>query len=118
MQNATTGNAATPSADRNDGHHSIVSDLLSLIEHVQASITLIEGAIAREAAPGNQDNPADVVVLDDVTPRYMKTSAALSTCRAGLGVALHILLDTRTTRHQTGGFAAGELRSVHPAGRA
>ena len=118
MRNAAAGDASTQSADRNDGHHSIVSDVLSLIEHVQASIALIEAALEREAALGNADIPANVVVLDDVTPRYMKTSAALSTCRAGLGVALHILLDARTTRHETGALAAGDRRPLHLAGRA
>jgi hypothetical protein len=117
MRNAAAGDAPIP-ADRNDGHDSIVSDLLSLIEHVQASIALIEGALAREAALGNQDIPANVVVLDDVTPRYMKTSAALSTCRAGLGVALHFLLDDTTAGQGTGAFAAGDRRPVHWAGRA
>jgi hypothetical protein len=107
MQNAAAGDASIQSADRMDGHHSIVSDLLSLIEHVQASIALIEGTLAREAALGNADIPANVVVLDDVTPRYMKTSAALSTCRAGLGVALHVLLDVRTGRHGTSAITAG-----------
>ena len=77
MRNAAAGDASTQSADRNDGHHSIVSDVLSLIEHIQASIALIEAALEREAALGNADIPANIVVLDDVTPRYMKTSAAL-----------------------------------------
>ena len=46
---------------------SIVSDLASLIEHVQASLRLIESAIDRESYLGDQE-AADVVVLDDVTP--------------------------------------------------
>jgi hypothetical protein len=45
MQNAAAGDALI-SSDRNDGHDPIVSDLLSLIEHVQASIALIEGSRA------------------------------------------------------------------------
>jgi hypothetical protein len=32
---------------------------------------------------------ANVVVLDDVTPRYLKAGEALKACDAGLGVALH-----------------------------
>jgi hypothetical protein len=119
MHNAAAGNVSIQSGDRSDGHRSIVSDLRSLIEHVQASIALIEGALAQEAALGNQDVPANVVVLDDVTPRYLKTSAALSTCRAGLGVALHVLLDASASgHHPAGGFSAGDHRPVHLAGRA
>src|SRR4051812_17328095 len=116
MQNTAAGDASIASEDQNNSHHSIVSDLLSLMEHVQASIALIEGALAREAALGSAELPANVVVLDDVTPRYMRTSAALSTCRAGLGVALHILLDARTAGHETG--AAGDRRALHSDGRA
>ncbi len=64
---------------------------------------LLESAIASETAPGGEDNAADIVVLDDVTPRYASVNAALSSCNAGLGVALHILQDdTRTARRRTG----------------
>ncbi len=37
----------------------------------------LEAAVAREAAPGNQDAASNVFVLDDVTPRYVKANAAL-----------------------------------------
>ena len=50
---------------------------------------LLEAAIARESAPGNQEAAGNVFVLDDVTPRYVKANAALNACNAGLGVALH-----------------------------
>jgi len=33
------------------------------------------------------------VVLDDVTPRYARATAALNACNIGLGAALHSLLD-------------------------
>jgi hypothetical protein len=35
-------------------------------------------------------------VLDDVTPRHAKASAALKACDAGLGAALDLLLDSET----------------------
>jgi CheY-like chemotaxis protein len=54
---------------------------------------------------GGQEVAADVVILDDVTPRYASVSAALSSCNAGLGVALHVLQDTRTARHGTDALA-------------
>jgi hypothetical protein len=64
-----------------------VSDLVSLIEHVQASLQMIESAIARETSLGNEKTSADNIVLDDITPRYAKAGAALKACDAGLGVA-------------------------------
>jgi hypothetical protein len=67
MRNAEGGAGSTRSGDQNDGRHSIVSDFVSLIEHVQASMALIETAIAAEASPGRQQAAADIIVLDDVT---------------------------------------------------
>jgi hypothetical protein len=37
------------------------------------------------------------VVLDDITPRYAKATAALRACNASLGVALQFLPDTKTS---------------------
>lgn len=72
MQNAANGGIASEpkdrNEDRNDAYHSVVSDLVSLIGHVQASLTLIERAISREISVGSQETPANVIVLDDVTP--------------------------------------------------
>jgi len=79
--------------DRNDSYRAIVSDLMSLIERVQNCSKLVESALASEASPGNPEVVADVVVLDDVTPRYARATAALNTCNAGLGIALEFLLD-------------------------
>jgi len=110
MQVAADGRDPGPSSDRNDSHQSIVSELVSLIEHVQAGMKQLEAAIARESTPGNQDAAGNVFVLDDVTPRYVKANAALSACNAGLGVALHYMLDARAPRHQARDFAAGDRR--------
>ncbi|MDP1868370.1 MAG: hypothetical protein Q8L13_18795 [Bradyrhizobium sp.] len=112
MQNATDGGAPGPSGDRNNGHQSIASELVSLIEHVQAGVKQLEAAITRETAPGNQDAAGNVFVLDDVTPRYAKATVALNACHASLGVALHQLLDVRAPRHQTGHFTARDRRPV------
>jgi hypothetical protein len=67
--------------------NSIASDLVSLISHVQTSIKLVETAIAGELAPGIQE-PTNIIVLDDITPRYLTTHALLNTCDKGLGAAL------------------------------
>jgi len=108
MQNAAGGSAAAPPEDRNDGHQAIVSDLVSLIERVQASMKLIETVIAREAPLGDQEIAANIIVLDDVTPRYVRARAALDGCEAGLGVALHFLLDSRPSKD--GNNEAGRAR--------
>ena len=82
--------------DRNEAYHSVVSDLVALIEHVQASLRLIEQAIARETALSSQESSANVIVLDDVTPPYIRATAALNACDANLAIALHALLDSKT----------------------
>src|SRR5436190_20206872 len=52
MQNPQSGGIAIEPEDRNDAYRSVVSDVISLIEHVQASLRLIEQEIARETASG------------------------------------------------------------------
>jgi hypothetical protein len=89
MQNVTGSPA--PSDDRDEIYRAVVADLACLIEHIQASLTMIESAVASESAAAVQEMAANVIVLDDVTPRYLKAGAALKACDAGLGVALHFL---------------------------
>jgi hypothetical protein len=97
MQNTAGSHPAADS--RNDNYFSVVSDLVSLIEHVQASMKMLEQAIARELPLGDLEAYDNVVVLDDVTPCYVEANAALNACRAALGVALHRLLDTDASDH-------------------
>jgi hypothetical protein len=78
-----------------DSFGTIVSDLVSLVEHVQASINLIERTIAREIIVGDHEN-SNVIILDDVTPQYVKASAALNSCSIDLGNAVQFLLDAGT----------------------
>jgi hypothetical protein len=118
MQNAEGGDASFQFDDLNHNYRSIVSDLVSLIEDVQASIKLIESAIVRESPVDHLEIAANVVVLDDVTPRYLKAGAALNTCKAGLGVALHVLLDAKTSQDDAGEHAGYGRRAVHSIGRA
>jgi hypothetical protein len=91
MRNGTVSGAPAQSDDRDDIYRAVVADLASLIEHIQASMALIEAAVAREASAALQEMASNVVVLDDVTPCYLKAGAALKACDAGLGVALHFL---------------------------
>lgn len=51
---------------------------------------LIDAAMEREDT-GSVAGSVDVVVLDDMTPRYTAASATLNVCRAGLGRALQQL---------------------------
>lgn len=106
MQNTTGGSAPLRPSDRDDGDRSIASNLASLIEQVQANLTLIESAITGESVPDYQE-AANVIVLDDVTPRYAKAHAVLSTCSANLGLAVHLLLDSKISRHGTDACAGG-----------
>jgi hypothetical protein len=87
------------SDNRNNSHCSIISNLDSLVEQVRASMKLIESVIA-EASPVHQDATSNIVVLDDVTPHYVRANAALSTCNAGLGVALYLLQHIRTSKQE------------------
>ena len=92
MHNAT-GAGVQPDG-HNGNYSSVVSDLVSLIEHMQASMKMLEGAIARELPLAGQEVADNVIVLDDITPCYLKANAALRACKAGLGVALHSLAGT------------------------
>jgi hypothetical protein len=118
VQNAAGGGAIGQSEGPNESYHSIVSELDSLIEHIQASVKPLEPAIASETAPGGQEVAANVVVLDDVTPRYATVNAVLSSCNAGLGVALHVLQDTRTARRGTDALAGRDRRPARLIARA
>jgi len=105
MQIAASDGTAPGPDDQNDSYRSVVSDLVSLVEHVQASLRLIEQTMVRETSLGGQENAANVVVLDDVSPRYVKAAAALKACDANLGIALHSLLDSRTPGRGTSAYA-------------
>jgi len=98
MRNAAVGTSALGEC-QDDNHGSVVANLKSLIEHVQASIALVEIAIAREFTAefcdGNQEAAADIFVLDDVTPPYERAHAALKASDTGPGAALQFILDAK-----------------------
>src|ERR1700704_2752419 len=86
------GSVAPGQSDDQDGtFRSVVADLIGLVERIQRSLELVETAIVVEMSAGKEDMSAAVVVLDDVTPGYLKAGAALQACGAGLGLALHLL---------------------------
>jgi hypothetical protein len=102
MQNAAGDDVAQAPHDQNAAYRAVVSDLVSLVERVQDSLRLIEQTIAKETAPetspetphGGPESSTNVIVLDDVSPRYMKSAAALQACGVNLGIALRSLLDS------------------------
>jgi len=81
--------------NRDDTYQSIVSDLTALIDHVHASMDLIESAISCEQPFGNQEIAANVIVLDDISPSYVRANTALNACSVNLSVALHFLKDVQ-----------------------
>jgi hypothetical protein len=93
-----------------DSFATLVSSLMSLAQHVQASIKLIDNAIARETS-GDSADASNVVVLDDVTPQYFKASLALNSCSASLDAALKSLLEGEA--HRSAG-AQGWLVAARP----
>ena len=97
--------------DRNGLHDTIASDLVSLIECIRTSMELIDAAVARESSLGYQDIAGSVVILDDVTPAYVRARAALNSCEGHLGAALRFLGDTRTPQLST----AEAVRARGPA---
>lgn len=111
MQNATGCGAAVKSGNRDDVYHSVVAGLAGLLERIQASLELIERAIALEMSAG-EDVGADVVVLDDITPGYVRAGTALQACGASLGLALH-LLQAPITAGVGGGAVAEDARATH-----
>ncbi|MGN8546396.1 hypothetical protein ACQPTN_16675 [Bradyrhizobium sp. 13971] len=94
MENAAADRVAVRLDEGNDPTGLIVTDLVALIGHVQASLRLIEAAIAREAVLAERQADTDIVVRDDVTPRGPTASTALKACDAGLGAALDRLHDS------------------------
>ena len=93
MPTAAGDGAAQAPDDQNVAYRAVVSDLVSLIEHVQSSLRLIERTIDGETA-GGTDSSTHIIVLDDVSPRYMRIVAALEACDVNLGDALRSLLDS------------------------
>jgi hypothetical protein len=71
----------------------IAADLRSLIAQIETSMRRIAAAMDQEHG-SEPEGSADVVVLDDITPRYASASAALNACRAGLGYALQCLSES------------------------
>ena len=117
MQNATGSGAAAKSGDLDNTYRTVVADLAGLAERIHASLELVERAIMREMSAGKEDIGADVVVLDDVTPGYVRASTALQACGASLGLALHLLQEPMIMG-AVGAAAMGDTRDARSPGHA
>ena len=64
MQNAAGYSVSPAPQDQNNAYRAVASDLLTL------------------------ESSINIIVLDDVSPRYLKAGAALQACHVNLGIAL------------------------------
>ena len=82
------------SDDQSNAYLAVVSDLVGLIEHVQNGLRLTERMIAKETLLETSigtESSTNVIVLDDISPRYVKAAAAVQACDVSLGIALRAL---------------------------
>jgi len=71
----------------------LVVELSALAKRVQAISDALDTVIARELASDSGECGSNIVVLDDVTPCYIKANGALQACNAELEKALRFLQD-------------------------
>jgi hypothetical protein len=83
----------------------IAAELRALIARIEISLRLIDAAMEPEddstivsADLIAELGSTEIVVLDDVTPRFARASAALNSCRAELVQALQILSESGMAR--------------------
>ncbi|MBV8701621.1 hypothetical protein [Bradyrhizobium sp.] len=69
----------------------LITELQSLSERVHAVTRAIDTAIALERTASSAEAAADVVVLDDVMPRYLRAISALQACSVHLDDAVQFL---------------------------
>lgn len=85
-----------------DSRQLIAAELRSLIARIEISMRLIDAAMTSEGLEPDGDSTiltdisgsSEIVVLDDVTPRFATASAALNACRAELSHALEKLSES------------------------
>ena len=85
-----------------DSRQLIAAELRSLIARIEISMRLIDAAMTSEDLEPDDDSTdlsadlgsTDIIVLDDVTPRFATASAALNACRAELSHALEKLSES------------------------
>ena len=91
MHQAASNRLIVPRDAPHDGGDGLIKELQSLSERVRAVTRAINTAIALERVSSSADTAADIVVLDDVTPRYLRANSALQACNIHLEGALQFL---------------------------
>jgi len=91
MHQAASNRLIVPREVPHDSGDGLIKELQSLSERVRAVTCAINTAIALERVSGGTDKAADIVVLDDVTPRYLRANGALQGCNIHLESALQFL---------------------------
>jgi hypothetical protein len=106
--------------DRNGAYRAVVADLVSLAERVQKSLHLIEQTIAGETPLGSPESSTNMIVLHDVSPRYVRAAAAVHACDVNLAIALRSLLDLgddgRLTDRSAPSSSGRKAGTARPAG--
>ena len=81
-----------------DSRQLIAAELRSLIARIEISVRLIDAAMTSDEVELEPHSAilgsTEIVVLDDVTPRFATATAALNACRAELGRALRNLSES------------------------
>jgi len=102
MQHTAGGRLPFPLSDQRDKHDPLIKELSALAVRVQAITDAIDVAIASEPAANDPDNVSEFVVLDDVTPCYLKANSALRICNTQLAEALQFLRAARSEEQRIG----------------
>jgi len=76
-----------PPRERHRNSDPVTSELRDLIEHVSASIHVVDSAIKRAVAE-DPDTAKDFFILDDISPRYRKIRLLLDAVHASLTATL------------------------------
>jgi hypothetical protein len=81
MRKTASKRVTVPHQAGHDAAESLIKELQSLFERVQAASCAINTAIALERAAGSADSDTDVILLDDLTPRYLRANSARGSLR-------------------------------------
>jgi hypothetical protein len=97
MREATDYSICYACSGQQDAGSLLLSDLLSLMQRIQTSIRINDLASEVISLEDNELQ-ADRFILDDLTPQYAMTNAALNVCHTMLGNAFSRLQLARNSR--------------------
>lgn len=88
MRDLQDGIICMPQDAGHRSHDPVLSDIRALLQHVHASIGVVENAM-HSTTGADVDTSDKFFVLDDLTPRYQKLRCLLDEVDASLRAALH-----------------------------